>query len=200
MSMEEKTQLSADSNIGIGTIKQLIIIRKDLDVGLERIMEASNAFMINEIKSNGNYCLPPYISRHRSYLRFSGEDEELYRREDFHNWALEAAEKGEYFFYVADIGNYKFEKIERPEYRRESRIYLDRDIYDGWFMTDQPREIRWARNMDHLMSIMDIAGKEGIDWRKYTIVCDGQYPVCVGFPPMKAYIVDSIASCFDKEK
>lgn len=42
MSMEEKTQSSTSLNTRIGMIKQLIIIRKDLDVGLERIMEASN--------------------------------------------------------------------------------------------------------------------------------------------------------------
>lgn len=197
MSMEEKTQLSIGSNTGIGTIKQLIIVRKDLDVGLEKIIEASNAFLIEEIRSNGNDCLPPGISRHRSYLKFESEVDELYRRRDYHEWALDAAEKGEYFFYVASLGNYKFKRIKEPKYKRESRLYIDKETYDGWFGLDaeQPKDIRYVEDRRSLYDIIYRAEDEGLmRGRDYFLIVDADMNdiVCIGFRPLKAEIVDSI--------
>lgn len=195
--------------------KQLIIVRKDLNMSIGKtsamVSHASMAFlttalMQNSKKKNNFETYPTWDTKRNCPAR--------YMRKDLDDWAREARENGEKYFYIREQENGTLERVLNvDDYHYEINMRFDRDIYEQWVGGIFTKIVCEAKNKNQLMKAVRIAEELGLKENKdFFIIRDccltelepeefdengiGRTITCIGFAPMDTSIVEKISKKF----
>lgn len=212
------------------TVKQIIIVRKDLNMSIGKlsvqVSHASMAFILNLIKQNTvqklfkEYNILPSCSINYE----TGESSvQLYKRTDLMNYSKTAYEKGQKFFYtkLKDKNNPYGEIINIPkeelQYYYSTQFELDSDIYLNWVNDIQKKVVCEAKNKNQLMKAVTIAESLKLEQDKdffiiqdrcltelspeeFDIEGNAVTTTCIGFKPLQDEIADKIIKKFQLYK
>lgn len=190
--------------------KQLIIARRDLRMSPGKLAaqaaHASMAFLVDKVVKNTTY-------RDRNENRFLASYDGIapidYRREDLRQWAKEAVERHEKYFYAEPVNPadpYEDLKlIEKVKTHYFTSFVINDDLYEQWINGSFTKVVCVARNKSHLIKAVKMAEELGLRESKdfYLIRdnCstelepedeDGRTLTCIGFTPMEDTIIDKI--------
>jgi PTH2 family peptidyl-tRNA hydrolase len=196
--------------------KQIIIARKDLNMShgklAAQVSHASMAFLVSIIKNNTKK-----YDKHK-YRVWKGdlpweecsiEDHipQHYRRGDLEQWANQARSRNEDCFYARPVDIKQpygeFELCE-PSYHFETKVGIDKNLYDQWLNGEYTKCVLQAKNKNKLLSAKtmaeDLGMKEGEDFFLIYDNChtelepedDGKTLTCIGFKPMDSETIDNI--------
>lgn len=191
--------------------KQVIIARKDLAMSAGKlsaqISHGSMAFLTWMIRDNAKKCVE---YRHHAYTP-DGKPQ-WYKRADLHNWAKEARERGEKYFYAKpkDASDpYGELELCDENYHYEATVSIDKDLYEQWIGGAFTKCVLQAKNKNQLLKAKTMAEElgmvEGEDFWLIRDNCyteltpedeDGRTLTCIGFKPMDAEIIDKIGKKF----
>ena len=199
--------------------KQIIIVNKELEMSkgkmAAQVSHASMAFLTRmiqktaEIKNENRYVAWEYnVNKKTKMLE---KQIIMYRREDLYNWAKEAMERGEKFFYAKPVNpDEPYGKFElcSPSYHYEAKLEFDHDLYEEWMSGLFTKVILQAKNENQMQKIVDKAlesgMKENTDFFCIRDAClteltpdeTGTRWTCIGFKPMDASVIDPITKKF----
>lgn len=165
-------------------MKQIIIARKDLNMSpgklAAQVSHASMAFLTTMVRENAKKCLTVEMGYANHYITEIIENEPhrikvdrpaLYRREDLCEFAQQAFDKGEEFFYYRSVNpDNPYGKLELcdPEYTYKSTISIDPDIFEDWLNGIFTKVVCEAKNKTQLLKAKSIANelfmKESVDY------------------------------------
>lgn len=215
--MEEK-RLPAERTSSSSAWKQLIIARKDLNMSpgklAAQVSHGSMAWLTTAIKQ----AVRKFDDTERPVHGCPGNKDGvlLYRRNDLYQWAKEAHERGEDYFYCKrmtdDPNDYRLVLCD-PEPYYECNLTLDSGIYEGWIEGSFTKIVCEARNRNHLMKATTIAQELGLEEGKdYFLIKDncltelepeevdengvGRTLTVVGFRPLSADVCAKISRKF----
>lgn len=198
--------------------KQLIIARKDLNMSpgklAAQVSHGSMAWLTTAIKQcayefdDTKYLVHGYPPDKNGVL--------LYRRNDLYQWAKEAHERGEDYFYCKrmtdDPADYRLVLCDPEPYYRVN-LDIDTGIYKGWIQGSFTKVVCEARNRTQLMKACAIADELGLEAGKdYFLIKDncltelepeevdengiGRTLTVVGFRPLEASVCEKISRKF----
>lgn len=180
-----------------------------------QVSHGSMAFLTTQIRRKAQKVLKYPIHSHQSFdvKRSDGHEPADpvsmihpadYRRADLTEWAREAFDRGELFFYTRPVPDqddqYKLELC-KPEYEYTAELFFDTDLYDGWIEGAFTKVICEAKNRTHLMKAVthaeELGLKEGEDFFLIKDNCltelepeevdesgQGRTLTCIGFRPL----------------
>ena len=208
--------------------KQIIVARKDLQMSpgklAAQVSHASMAFLTNAMKANNKIVSD--VSRGRAW-QFEppipyGPDKEqtpkenrrpqFYKRADLHQWAKEARERGDEYFYYRPIDpNDQCGELELCDNitHIEATVKFDHGLWDEWINGTFTKVVLQAKNLNQLMKTIANAEDAGMrENRDFFIIRDNCYTeltpeeydengigrviTCVGFIPMDSEKIDPI--------
>lgn len=200
--------------------KQIIIARKDLNMSAGKlaaqVSHGSMAFLARMVQRSVQK-----VSVHEVYRAYdSSGEEQHYRRADLDNWAREARERGERFFYAKPVNPFdQYGKLElcEPEYIYRSHLTLPTDLYEQWFEGAFTKCVLEAKNRDHLLKAKALAEsmgmREGTDFFLIHDACRtelepeeidangvGRTLTVIGFAPMDSEVIDKIGKKYQLYK
>ena len=205
-------------------MKQIIIARKDLNMSpgklAAQVSHASMAFLTTMIRENAKEVVKWPIMRHISFDPEHPSRQALYRRPDLAQWAEEAFERNEGFFYTKPKdGSNKYGALVLcdPEYEYSAELIFDKDLYEGWIKGLFTKVVCEAKNENQLLKAARIAEelgfKEGKDFFLIRDAClteltpenkgeDGRgwTLTCIGFRPLEDDIAEKISKKFQLYK
>jgi peptidyl-tRNA hydrolase len=204
--------------------KQIIIARKDLNMSpgklAAQVSHGSMAFLTHMIRENCSKYVRE--DRHQAWeirKNLEGEYEKrpmLYRRADLWNWAKEAFERGENFFYTKLVNPAEpYGKLELcdPTYFYRSQVDIDVDLYEQWINGTFTKCVLGAKNRNQLLKAKTMAEELGmVEGKDFFLIKDNCYTelepeevdengvgrtlTCIGFRPMDNEIIDKIGKKF----
>lgn len=195
--------------------KQVVIARKDLEMSpgklAAQVSHASMAFLTKMIRDNAFFLT-------REEKVYAGKREPaLYKRSDLTQWAQEAFNRGEEWFYVKPIDIYrpngKLELCENPTMYYKSLLELDKDLYEEWINGIFTKTVLQAKNRSQLLKAKTMAEEMGmIEGEDFFLIKDccltelepeevdengvGRTLTCIGFRPMESEVIDKIGKKF----
>lgn len=194
--------------------KQIIIVRKDLQMSpgklAAQVSHGSMAFLTWAIRNkavryvNEERCPSwEYKKDGNSYVK----KPMLYRREDLTQWAKEAFEKDEPYFYYKPVDSQNpcgRLMLCTPTHKYISRLEFDTELYEQWIDGEFTKCVLQAKNKNQLLKAKtmaeDLGMKEGEDFWLIKDNChtelepeeDGRTLTVIGFKPMDSEIIDQI--------
>jgi PTH2 family peptidyl-tRNA hydrolase len=135
-------------------------------------------------------------------------------RKDLNDWAREARENGEKYFYIREREDGTLEKVLNvDDYHYEINMSFNRDIYEQWVGGIFTKIVCEAKNKNQLMKAVRIAEEIGLEENKdFFIIRDcclteltpeefdengiGRTITAIGFAPMDTSIVEKISKKF----
>lgn len=197
------------------TYKQIIIARKDLQMSpgklSAQVSHGSMAFLTTDIrlhtKKYWDNMYPAWVIK--------GEKPQYYRREDLDNWAREARERGEdYFFCKPANPQNPYGKLELCDasYHYTTNMPIENGVYENWIGGQFAKTVLEAKNRNHLLKAKTMAENlgmvEGIDFFLIKDNCytelhpeeDGRTLTVIGFRPMPCEIIDQIGKKYQLYK
>lgn len=177
-----------------------------------QVSHGSMAFLTTQIRQKASKVLKDPIHAHPSYKLEEVDFRVLsdiirpadYRRADLSQWAKEAFDRGELYFYTRPIPGqddpYKLELC-KPEYEYTAELFFDTDLYEGWIEGAFTKVVCEAKNRAHLMKAVthaeELGLKEGEDFFLIKDNCltelepekvdengQGRTLTCIGFRPL----------------
>lgn len=208
--------------------KQIIIARKDLNMSpgklAAQVSHASMAFLTQMIRETSSR----YINEDRHPSKEWRKDVDgkiyvrpfLYRRKDLTDWAKEAFEREEPFFYTKPVDpTNPYGKLELcdPTYTYKSTVKMDPDLYEQWINGIFTKCILGAKNINQLLKAKTMAEEMGMqEGKDFFLIKDrcltelepeevdengvGRTLTCIGFAPMDSEIIDKIGKKFQLYK
>ena len=220
-------------------MRQLIIVRKDLDMSIGKTAvqccHASQAWLMDKIKQDAEVQADslyemnisfefvknpdPYIS----YLPYvycpdlnSSKPYKipmLYRRKDFAEWAIQAFEKGDDYFWTKCSADNPYDRklVSQDEitYHYDVEFTLDVDTMGKWINDIQTKTICGAKNKTQLLKAVTIAQELGLEKNEdFFLIYDrclteltpeeqdedgGKTLTCIGFRPLEDDVVHKIS-------
>jgi peptidyl-tRNA hydrolase len=127
-----------------------------------------------------------------------------YKRNDLHQWAKEARERGdEYFYYRLVDPNDPYGKLElcEPTYHYQTSMNFDTDVWENWICGSFTKIICEAKNKYQLEKVITLARELGLEENKdFFLIKDNCYTeltpeeidengvcrtlTCIGFRPL----------------
>lgn len=214
-------------------MKQIIIARKDLNMSpgklAAQVSHASMAFLTTQIREKSEKMLS--VSRgyacHSHLTIVDGKpvyvkenEPAMYRRKDLYEFAKEAFEKGEDYFYYRPVNkDDPYGPLEKcdPEYAYLAHFVTDVDTFEGWINGAFTKIVCEAKNRNQLMKAVTIADDLSLKAGKdYFLIKDccltelepeevdengvGRTLTCIGFRPLKDDIANQISKKFQLYK
>lgn len=199
-------------------MKQIIIARKDLQMSpgklAAQVSHASLAFLTTEIREKAHKVLKWPIRKYPSFNVDHPGSPAVYKRGDLSQWAKEAFERGESFFYTrpSDDDPYRLLLCE-PEYEYSAELFFDTDLYEKWINGLFTKVVCEAKNKNQLLKAVAIAEelglKEGKDYFPIRDACltelapedadadgNGWTLTCIGFRPLDDETANKISKKF----
>lgn len=197
------------------TYKQIIIARKDLQMSpgklSAQVSHGSMAFLINDIRLHTRQCWD------NAYPAWTviGEKPQHYRRDDLDNWAKEARERGENYFYCRPVdpkNPYGRLELCDAHYHYETKMTIDNGVYENWINGQFAKTVLEAKNRNNLLKAKTMAEnlgmKEGTDFILIKDNChtelhpeeDGRTLTVIGFRPMPCDVIDQIGKKYQLYK
>jgi PTH2 family peptidyl-tRNA hydrolase len=202
--------------------KQLIIVRKDLNMSIGKcsaqISHASMAFLTRMIQEHTGKCIE---NRYPAWENPPKNTKpQLYKRMDLYNWAEEARNKGQTYFYARPVDpadpNGQLELCE-PTYHYETHMELDTKLYEEWLGGIFTKVVCEAKNKNQLLKAVRLAEELGlVEDKDFFIIRDcclteltpeefdengiGRTITCIGFRPMEQEIMEKISKKFQLMK
>ena len=189
-------------------MKQLIIARKDLGMSpgklAAQVSHASMAFLTAQIRERRKKILRYPIEKHLSFDTDRPKEPARYRRADLAQWAQEAHDRGEPYFYTRtvpfQVNPYVIELCE-PAYEYTAELFFDKDLMEGWIEGAFTKIVCEAKNRTHLMKAVQHAAELGMtEGKDFFLIMDNCYTeltpeetdengvgrtlTCVGFKPL----------------
>lgn len=188
--------------------KQIIIVNKELNMSkgkmAAQVSHASMAFITHMIQNN--------TSKRIDYRYNAWKNEEMtspqyYKRMDLNKWAEETRNKGEQYFYAKPVDpKDPYGKLELcdPSYYYETKMKLDKDLYEQWMGGYYTKVILSAKNENQMINIVKKAEEAGlINGEDFFCIRDACFTeltpdetgtrwTCIGFKPMNAEDIDPI--------
>ena len=192
--------------------KQIIIARKDLNMSAGKlaaqVSHASMAFLTCAIRKNVREVLDCNIG----FAQTINGESTLYMRKDLNQWAKEARERGEDYFYYEVVGrkdNIKELQLCEKKSHAESTLEFDWDLYNGWINGAFTKVILEAKNKSQLEKAITLSNDLGlVEGRDYFLIRDNCYTelepeeidekgvgrtlTCIGFRPFEESFIDQI--------
>lgn len=201
--------------------KQLIIARKDLQMTpgklAAQVSHGSMAWLTTAIKQAARKFDDTKHPVHGHSGNLVDKDGVLlYRRNDLYQWAKEAHELGEDYFYCKrmtdDPKDYRLVLCDPEPYYRAS-LDIDAGVYEGWIEGSFTKIVCEARNRNQLLKATTIANELGLEEGKdYFLIKDncltelepeevdedgvGRTLTVVGFRPLEASVCEKISKKF----
>ena len=194
-------------------MRQLIIARKDLNMSpgklAAQVAHASMAFLTNNLRTNYKKVLnceigcawePQTVHKSKTEKR----KPQLYRRNDLSDFAENAREKGENYFYFRPVdptNPYGPLMLCEPTYHYRASMEFDVDTWEQWIQGIFTKTICEAKNRNHLMKAVAIAEELGLkEGEDFFLIKDscltelepeeidengiGRTLTCIGFRPL----------------
>lgn len=191
--------------------KQIIIARKDLNMSpgklAAQVSHGSMAFLTDMIRNNAIKIINEKIGR--AWEDSARTKPQYYRRNDLSEFAQKARDNGKRIFYYRPVdksdiyGQLEWcDKTTCNHY--ESKLNIDKDLYEHWINEEFTKCILQAKNKNQLLKAKTMAEElgmiEGEDFFLIRDNChtelepeeDGRTLTCIGFKPMNAEIIDKI--------
>ena len=189
-------------------MKQLIIARKDLDMSpgklAAQVSHASMAFLTAQIREKQKKILKSPIQKMPSQDIYHPDGPARYKRGDLSDWAKQAYEQGQAFFFVRPVPDqddpYVLELCE-PEYEYSAPLTFDINTMESWLNGSFTKVVCEAKNKTHLMKAVQHATELGmVNGRDFFLIKDNCYTeltpeevdedgigrtlTCIGFKPL----------------
>lgn len=156
-------------------MRRLFIMRKDLNMTAGKLAaqvgHCAEAYWTRIIANN---IKRTYIGRLPA-IQNDGSMQ-LYRRQDLYDFAKEAYDSGEKYFYVEPVNAFDpYGKLRlcEPKYIYEGEITIDNDIYEQYITGSFVKTICEARNKNHLLKAREIANDLGlVETEDYGLIYD----------------------------
>lgn len=199
--------------------RQVIIARKDLNMTpgklAAQVSHASEAFIMQMIKAKTIKVIE------NVYVAYASDGKpQRYRRPDLDNWAEEARQKGEKYFYVRQVNpNNPYGALEKCDktYHYETKLKIDNETYEQWINGIFTKTVCEAKNKNQLMKVVDIAKELGLQENiDYFIIKDncltelepeevdengvGRTITCIGFRPLEDELAHRISKKYQLYK
>lgn len=202
-------------------MRQLIIARKDLNMSpgklAAQVSHASMAYFTTLIRNNTSMVVE---NRFRAKETPASKQPMLYKRQDLSQWAREAFERGDEFFYARPVDpTKKYGELElcEPSFHYITTFQPDTDIFDGWINGIFTKTVCEARNRNQLMKAVTIAQELGLqEGKDYFLIKDacltelqpeevdengvGRTLTCIGFKPLPDEVAHQISKKFQLYK
>lgn len=198
--------------------KQVIVVNKELNMSkgkmAAQVSHASMAFLTRMIRNNSKkVCENKYPVWDTTDLRRTKDMPEdkkmlmMYRRGDLYQFAKEASERGEDYFYVRPVNPdspYGLLELCDPIINYHTDLKIDVDLYEKWIEGSFTKVILEAKNESQMQRIVDKAIENGFtentdffcirDNCLTELVPDetGTRWTCIGFRPMDSEDIDKI--------
>ena len=145
-------------------MRRLFIMRKDLNMTAGKLAaqvgHCAEAYWTHMIANSVNkICTNVYRA-----IKNDGSIQ-LYRRQDLYDFAKEAYERGDKYFYAEPVNAcnpYSKLQLCEPKYIYEGEIAIDKDIYEQYIAGSFVKTICEARNKNHLLKAKTIADELGL--------------------------------------
>lgn len=202
-------------------MRQLIIVRKDLHMGLGKacamVAHGSMAYFTHLIKSSIKKVMDPEFERRRVYDPFRKEKRIVpYRHPNLYQWCKEAEENGQNYFYTKKIseenGFSNLELVNKADvtYHYIATLTFDPDVYENWINDIFTKTVCEAKNKNHLLKAVDKAKELGLEEGKdFFLIKDncltelepeeidengvGRTLTCIGFRPLPDDVAHEIS-------
>ena len=203
---EQEAQLQGVEN---KMYKQVIVVNKELSLSRGKfgaqVSHASMAFLTRMIQNHSRMIHP-----HRYAAVDTTRDETrpaLYKRKDLYDWAKEAFERGDKFFYAKPVDpNDPYGELElcEPTHEYMVEMRVDADLYEQWMGGSFTKVILEAKNEEHMKKIVNKAIEAGmIENEDFFCIRDnclteltpdetGTRWTCIGFRPMSSEQIDVV--------
>ena len=192
--------------------KQIIIARKDLNMSpgklAAQVSHGSMAFLTWMIR-NHSYKVPT----NKRCTAIKDGQPMLYRRHDLTQWAREAYDRGEQYFYIRPVDPLRpYDELELcdPNFVYEANLKFDLDLYEQWINGSFTKCVLRAKNKNQLLKAKTMAEelgmKEGEDFFCIYDACRtelepeefdengiGRTLTVIGFRPMDSEVIDKIS-------
>jgi PTH2 family peptidyl-tRNA hydrolase len=202
-------------------MRQLIIARKDLNMSpgklAAQVSHASLAYFTTLIRNNTSHLIR---NRYRAKARVNSKEPLLYKRKDLSQWAKEAFERGEEFFYARPVnpGNINGElELCEPSIGYMTSYEIDPAIYEDWIKGVFTKTVCEAKNKNQLLKAVAIAQELGlVEGQDYFLIKDacltelepeeidengvGRTLTCIGFKPLPDEVAHTISKKFQLYK
>lgn len=206
-------------------MKQVIVARKDLNMSpgklAAQVAHASMVFLTNNLRANytkvlncevGYAWTPQTIRESKTEKR----KPQLYRRNDLSNFAENAREKGEDYFYFRPVdpaNPYGPLMLCEPTYHYRASMEFDVDTWEQWIQGSFTKVICEAKNRNQLMKAVTIAEELGLkEGKDFFLIKDncrtelepeeidengvGRTLTCIGFKPLEDEMANKISKKF----
>lgn len=189
--------------------KQVIVVNKELGMSIGKtaaqVSHASMAFLTKAIQSHSKILNP---NKHNAWKNKEQNIPQLYKRKDLDDWAREARENGDDYFYCKPqdldkpYGN--LVKCTPDEYQYSCEMTINKDLYEQWMGGIFTKVILEAKNESQMKKIVEKAKDAGmIEDSDFFCIRDaclteltpdetGTRWTCIGFVPMDSESIDSI--------
>lgn len=156
-------------------MRRLFIMRKDLNMTAGKLAaqvgHCAEAYWTRMLANKVNKkCINQYLATKNDGTM------QLYRRQDLYDFAEEAYERGEKYFYVEpenDYYPYGKLRLSEPKYVYALDVFVDNDIYEQYIAGSFVKTICEARNKNHLLKAREIADELGlVETEDYGLIYD----------------------------
>lgn len=197
--------------------KQIIIARKDLNMSpgklSAQVSHGSMAFLTWMIRNNSRKLINEKCYRSTVYKQTEDglvKKPVLYLRTDLCQWAKEAFDRGEDFFYTRTVNPLESYELElcKPTHSYVSIFRFDDELYEQWINGEFTKCVLQAKNKNHLLKAKTMAEELGmVEGKDFWLIkdnCrtelepeeDGRTLTCIGFKPMDSETIDKIGKKF----
>lgn len=204
--------------------RQVMILRKDIlkdcpGKAIAMGCHCAMAFLTNKIRQNSRKVVNEDKNRSYTYEEIDGKIVKkpmLYRRDDLSQWAEEAFERGDDYFYTKPVNTLNpYGRLElcEPTYYYKCNLTFDQDLYEQWIEGSFVKTVCEARNKNHLLKVKVIAEElglvEGADFGEIRDNCltvlspednDGRTLVGIWFKPLPDEIAHKISKKYQLYK
>ena len=156
-------------------MRRLFIMRKDLNMSAGKlaaqVAHCAEAYWTRLLANNINKT---YTNKYPAMTRTGSM--QLYRRQDLYDFAKDAYERGEQYFYVEPVhacDTYGKLQLGEPKYIYEGSVVIDNDVYEQYVTGRFIKTICEARNKNHLLKAKTLADEMGlVENQDYGLIYD----------------------------
>ena len=204
--------------------KQIIIARKDLNMSpgklAAQVSHASMAFLTWMIRNKARKVCNEERLPAWEWSKQDGERVKrptLFRRADLWNWAKEAFDKGEDWFYVKPVdATDPCGRLElcKPTYSYVTDVRFDDELYENWIGGEFTKCVLKAKNRNNLLKAKTMAEEMGmVEGKDFWCIRDnchtelqpeevdengvGRCLTCIGFRPLPEDVIDKIGKKYN---
>lgn len=189
--------------------KQVIVVNKELNMSkgkmAAQVSHASMAFLARMIQRHTGKKIENRYPAWENYPK--NTKPQMYRRNDLYQWAEEARQRGESFFYCEPVdpqNPYGALRLCDEKFHYECHMDVDTDLYEQWMNGLFTKVILSAKNENQMEKIVEKAKEagmeEGVDFFCIRDAClteltpdeTGTRWTCIGFAPMDAEKIDVV--------